>query len=36
MTSGPVVAQNNVSKSFGPVDVLHGVNLALHTAVFMR
>jgi len=30
MTTGPVVALHNVSKSFGPVEVLHGVNLALH------
>ena len=30
MTTAPVVALNNVSKSFGPVEVLHGVNLALH------
>ena len=30
MTSGPIVALQNVSKSFGPVEVLHGVNLALH------
>lgn len=30
MTSGPVVALQNVSKSFGSVEVLHGVNLALH------
>lgn len=30
MTTGPVVALQNVSKSFGPVEVLHGVNLALH------
>jgi len=30
MTSRPVVALSSVSKSFGPVEVLHGVNLALH------
>jgi ribose transport system ATP-binding protein len=30
MTTDPVVALQNVSKSFGPVEVLHGVNLALH------
>lgn len=29
MTSPPVVALNAVSKSFGPVEVLHGVDLAL-------
>ena len=30
MTPSPVVALQDVNKSFGPVDVLHGVNLALH------
>lgn len=30
MTTAPVVALNTVNKSFGPVEVLHGVNLALH------
>lgn len=30
MTTSPVAALFNVSKSFGPVEVLHGVNLALH------
>lgn len=30
MTTGPIVALRDVSKSFGPVEVLHGVNLVLH------
>ncbi|GAA6190352.1 sugar ABC transporter ATP-binding protein [Phaeobacter sp. NW0010-22] len=30
MTTRPLVALQDVSKSFGPVEVLHGVNLALH------
>lgn len=30
MTSHPVAALSSVSKSFGPVEVLHGVNLALY------
>ncbi|MEP2533261.1 sugar ABC transporter ATP-binding protein [Shimia sp.] len=30
MTGSPAIALNNVSKSFGPVEVLHGVDLALH------
>jgi len=30
MTARPVAALRDVSKSFGPVEVLHGVSLALH------
>ncbi|MEN8839897.1 MAG: sugar ABC transporter ATP-binding protein [Octadecabacter sp.] len=30
MTNRPVLALSRVSKSFGPVEVLHGVDLALH------
>lgn len=29
MTAGPVIALKGVSKSFGPIEVLHGVDLAL-------